>query len=107
MHALILVFALHGGLRSEPGQRGDAWFGPDKFKHFFVSAMVETVSYGALRLINIPHYKALQVATVATVVVGAGKEIEDWQNGERFSVPDLTWDLAGAASAAAILQAAR
>jgi uncharacterized protein YfiM (DUF2279 family) len=89
MHALILVFALHGALHSTPDQRGDGWFGPDKLKHFFVSSLVETASYGALRAASVPHFKALQVAS-----------------GEGFSVRDLTWDLAGAASAAAILQAA-
>ncbi|MGH7625480.1 MAG: DUF2279 domain-containing protein [Gemmatimonadaceae bacterium] len=107
MHGLLLVFALHGGLHSRPGQRGDSWFGPDKLKHFFVSALVETASYGALRAANLPHVKALQIASVVTVTVGVGKEIDDAQNGESFSVRDLTWDLAGAASAAAILQAAR
>ncbi|HEX8717447.1 MAG TPA: DUF2279 domain-containing protein [Gemmatimonadaceae bacterium] len=106
MHALILVFALHGALHSRPDQRGDGWFGPDKLKHFFVSSLVETASYGALRAASVPHFKALQVASVVTVAVGVGKEIEDSQSGEGFSVRDLTWDLAGAASAAAILQAA-
>jgi len=107
MHALILVFALHGGLRNAPDQRGDGWFGPDKLKHFFVSSLVETASYGALRAASMPHGRALQIASVVTVAVGVGKEIEDSHSGEGFSVRDLTWDLAGAASAAAILQAAR
>lgn len=107
MHALVLVFALHGGLHNGPGPRGDPWFGPDKLKHFFMSALVETASYGALRAANVPHVKSLQFASVVSVAVGVGKEVEDSQHGESFSVRDLTWDLAGAASAAAILQAAR
>ena len=40
MRGLVLVFGLHAG---------DHWFGADKFKHFFMSAFVESVTYSALR----------------------------------------------------------
>ena len=46
MRGLLLVFTLG---RGGPEHRGDSWFGPDKLQHFFTSAFVQSLGYGALR----------------------------------------------------------
>jgi uncharacterized protein YfiM (DUF2279 family) len=53
------------------------------------------------------HDGALATASAATVAVGIGKEVRDGRSGGRFDVRDLMWDLAGAASAAAVLEQSR
>ncbi|MBX6330779.1 MAG: hypothetical protein IRY91_02915 [Gemmatimonadaceae bacterium] len=86
---------------------GDRWFGADKIKHFFLSAFVESVSYAALRTARVGRDPALVAASAVTLAAGIGKEVHDRQAGEPFSVRDLSWDLAGGAAAAAILEQAR
>src|SRR5205807_4282953 len=46
MRGFLLVFALHFGPEHPSG---DSWFAPDKAKHFFTAAFVQTLSFGALR----------------------------------------------------------
>lgn len=99
MRAIVLLFSLH--------LSGDRWLSPDKFKHFFVSSFVESVSYGALRYAHVDRGPALAGAAAFTVAVGVGKEVHDARAGREFSTRDLTWDLAGAAAAAALLDRAR
>ena len=99
MRALVLLFSLH--------LSGDHWLSPDKVKHFFVSSFVESVAYGALRYARVDRGPALAGAAAATVVAGVGKEAYDAHAGSGFSARDLTWDLAGAAAAAALLDRAR
>lgn len=94
MRGLVLVFALHSG---------DRWVGTDKIKHFFMSALVESVSYSALRAVHVRHDPALVSASALTLGVGIGKEIYDHHSNGHFSVKDLSWDLAGNAAAATVL----
>ncbi|MDQ2932485.1 MAG: DUF2279 domain-containing protein [Gemmatimonadota bacterium] len=96
MRGLILAFGLHAG-------GGDHWFGTDKVKHFLVSAFVESVSYSALRSVNVRHDQALIGASAFTLGVGVGKELYDHHSYGLFSVKDLTWDVAGNAAAATVL----
>jgi uncharacterized protein YfiM (DUF2279 family) len=77
---------------------------PDKVKHFFLSAFVQSASYSALRLSGIEHDGALVTASAATLAVGIGKEVHDARSGGRFSAGDLVWDLLGAGAAAAVLE---
>ena len=77
---------------------------PDKVKHFFLSAFVQSASYSALRLSGIEHGGALVTASAATVAVGIAKEVRDARSGGRFSAGDLVWDLLGAGAAAAVLE---
>lgn len=77
---------------------------PDKVKHFFLSAFVQSASYSALRLSGVEHDGALVTASAATVAVGIGKEVHDARSGGRFSAGDLAWDLLGAGAAAAVLE---
>jgi uncharacterized protein YfiM (DUF2279 family) len=94
MRGLVLVFGLHAG---------DHWFGADKVKHFFMSAFVESVAYSALRASSVRHDPALVAASSLTLGVGIGKEIHDHHAYGRFSVKDLSWDVAGNAAALTVL----
>jgi uncharacterized protein YfiM (DUF2279 family) len=80
---------------------------PDKVKHFFLSAFVESISYSALRAADVEHDHALLVATAATLSAGIGKEVWDSRRGGKFSTGDLVWDVAGAGAAAAMLEHTR
>jgi uncharacterized protein YfiM (DUF2279 family) len=86
---------------------GGPQIAPDKVKHFFLSAFVQSVSYSALRLGGVEHDGALVGASSATIAVGIGKEIRDSRSGGRFDVRDLAWGIAGGAAAAAVLESSR
>ena len=82
----------------------DSWFSPDKIKHFFMSAFIESVTYSALQAARVNHRAALGGAIGVTMAVGAGREIHDKRTpGNIFSVRDLTWDAVGAAASAVML----
>jgi uncharacterized protein YfiM (DUF2279 family) len=98
---VVLAFAL--SLHGPPHVQ----IGPDKVKHFFLSAFVQSTSYAALRLSGVKHDGALVGASAATVAVSIGKEVRDSRAGGRFDVGDLAWDLAGGAAAAAVLEQSR
>ncbi len=82
---------------------GDAWLASDKIQHFVSSAFVQGMGYGTLRAAGIPHGAALAGASVATVAVGAGKEIYDAGHHGDPSVKDFAWDLAGAGAMTVLL----
>jgi uncharacterized protein YfiM (DUF2279 family) len=81
----------------------DLWFGADKVRHFFVSAMLQSLGYGALRAFDLRHGSALAGASVMTAGFGIGKELSDRRNGRRVSARDLIWDAAGAGAATLLL----
>ena len=97
MKGLLLVFSLHGA------PSADGWLTQDKVQHFFMSAFVQSAAYGSLRGTGMPHGSALAGASVATAAVGVGKELRDRRAKGEFSVRDLTWDAAGAASMTVLL----
>jgi putative lipoprotein len=102
MWRILLVLGLQsGGPDEHPG--GDRWFGPDKVKHFFVAAFVQSVSYSVVRGVGARHEASLAAATGATAAVSVGKEIADRRAGGQVSVPDLVWDAAGAGAASLLL----
>ncbi|HEY7894822.1 MAG TPA: DUF2279 domain-containing protein [Gemmatimonadaceae bacterium] len=104
MHTFVLALSLSLGA----GHQGaDPWFGPDKLKHFFVSAFVESASYSALRAARVSHHDAIVSAAGIAVSVGIAKELHDARTPEGFSFRDLTWDAAGTAAGAAFLSHAR
>lgn len=98
---VVLAFALS---LNAPPQIGIA---PDKVKHFFLSAFVQSVSYSGLRLARVDHDPAMIAASAVTVTVGLGKEVFDARAGRPFDLGDLAWDLAGGAAAAALLEQSR
>lgn len=77
---------------------------PDKVKHFFLSAFIQSVSYSALRVGGVEHNRALGTASAATVAIGIAKEVHDARSGRGFDARDLVWDLLGAGAAAAVLE---
>ncbi|MDB4892734.1 MAG: Protein of unknown function periplasmic lipoprotein [Gemmatimonadetes bacterium] len=102
MRGLWLVFSLNPA--SLPSDR---WLAEDKVKHFFTSAFVQSMSYGALRTSGLNHGAALAGASVTTAAVGVGKELHDLRVKGEFSVRDLTWDAAGAGAASVLLAQTR
>ena len=86
----------------------DSWVGPDKIKHFFMSAFIESVTYSALQAARVNHRPALGGAIGVTIAVGVGKEIHDKRTpGNIFSVRDLTWDVVGATAGAVLVSQTR
>jgi uncharacterized protein YfiM (DUF2279 family) len=86
----------------------DSWFSPDKIKHFFMSAFIESVTYSALQAARVNHRPALAGAIGVTMAVGVGREIHDKRTpGNIFSVRDLTWDVVGATAGAVLLTQTR
>ena len=99
MRGLVLVFTLGRA----PEHSRDAWFGPDKLQHFFTSAFVQSLGYGVLRRAGAEQGPAITGASIATAIVGVGKEVRDRRTKGEFSVRDLAWDAAGAGSASLLL----
>lgn len=81
----------------------DPWFGTDKVRHFFVSAMLQSLGYGALRALDVRHGGALAGASVVTAGFGVGKELSDRRRGSGVSARDLIWNAAGAGAATLLL----
>ena len=104
MRGLALLFALHFG-DEHPG--GDRWFAPDKMKHFFMAAFVQSASFSGMRAAGMTKSSSLAGATVLTAGVSIGKEIHDRRSGGEFSVKDLMWDAAGMAAGAALSEHTR
>jgi uncharacterized protein YfiM (DUF2279 family) len=98
---VVLAFAL--SLHAPPRIQVE----PDKVKHFFLSAFVQSTSYSVLRIGGVRHDQALIGAGAVAVAAGIGKEVRDSRAGGRFDVGDFMWDLAGAAAAAAVLEHSR
>jgi putative lipoprotein len=99
MRGLLLVFTLGRA----PEHRPDGWFGPDKLQHFFTSAFVQSIGYGALRRAGADNGAAIAGASAVTAAVGVGKELRDRRVRGDFSARDLLWDAAGAGSATVLL----
>lgn len=102
--ALVVALTFGGG---GDDSRADPWFGPDKIKHFFASAFVQSVSYSALRAVDASHGPALVGATLTSAAVAVGKEVHDARRGMGFSGRDLVWDAAGVGGATLLLDRTR
>jgi putative lipoprotein len=77
----------------------DSWFGPDKVKHFFVAAFVESVAFAGLEALGTDRNTAIPAAISASIAVSVGREVHDRRTKGLFSVKDLTFDALGAAAA--------
>lgn len=101
MRALVFAALLQGAPR-------DSFFGVDKVKHFFMSALVQSVAYSVTQVTTRGDRSSLLLsASAATAAVGIGKEIHDRRGNGLFSIRDLVWDGAGAGAATLILIRAR
>jgi len=104
MLSLSLALNLFYGQMAAPQPHADAWFGIDKVKHFFISAFIESLSYGALQAARVHHRSAVAGAIGITIGFGLGRELHDQRTpGNIFSVRDLTWDIIGTGAGAALL----
>ena len=101
MRGLLLVFSLHLG-REPAGS--DPWFAPDKAKHFFMAAFVQSASFSGLRVVGMSRSASLTGSTVAASAVSIGKELYDLRFGGDPSFKDLAWDGAGIVAARALLR---
>lgn len=90
-------------LLAPPGR----WIGSDKLKHFLLSAFVHGTGYSASRAAGAGRSASLRIGVAGATVAGLWKEVRDRRAGQGFSVADLVWDGAGAASMAALLRRAR
>lgn len=100
MRALALLFTLHFG---DEHSGGDRWFAPDKAKHFFMAAFIQSASFSALRSTGLHWNGSIAGASAVTALVGIGKEVHDTRTGGDASIKDLTWDAGGAAGASVLL----
>lgn len=100
MRGFLLVFTLHFS-DEHPG--GDKWFAPDKAKHFFAAAFVQTASYGGLRYLRASPTASMVGASFVGAAFSVGKEVHDSRSGGVASGKDLSWDVAGMIAASALL----
>jgi hypothetical protein len=77
----------------------DTFIGPDKVKHFFMSAFVESVGFGGMEAVGASRGAAIGAATVVAAGAGVGREVHDKITKNLFSLGDLVWDALGIASA--------
>ncbi len=82
----------------------DSWFGPDKIKHFFISAFIESLAFSGLQASGAGRGAAFAGAIATTAAFAFGREVHDRRTKGIFSIPDLTWDAAGAGAALLVLQ---
>lgn len=102
---LILALAPRDAAAQIPA---DDWFGTDKVKHFFTSALIQSLAYSVTQVTTRgPRSSLLLSASVATAAVGVGKEMYDRRSYGHFSVRDLAWDAAGAGTASLMLARTR
>ncbi len=81
----------------------DTFLGPDKVKHFLMSAFIEDLGFGGLRTLGTSRGVAIGVASAVTVAAGVGREIHDGRTKGLFSFGDLTWDALGLAAGVLVI----
>ena len=105
---IVSAAVLYLSLMAPPPPWWQRWVSEDKWKHFFASFVVTSISASGARLAGLDSEAS--VATGAAVGLGAGvwKEIRDARQPDgKASIPDLVWDLAGIGTAAAALSQTR
>jgi uncharacterized protein YfiM (DUF2279 family) len=85
----------------------DGWFGPDKLKHFFMTAVLQSFAYSAAQAAGADSGDAMRIGLAAAGVAAVGREIYDARSKQRFSIPDLVWDAGGGVAATAMLRHTR
>ena len=104
---LLAALALSDAQGAAAAPPKDRWFGVDKVKHLFVSAFVQSAAFAGARAANMSVSNAHAAAGVTTAIIGLGREVHDKRRNKPFSFKDLTWDAAGGAGAAALLNKTR
>ena len=85
----------------------DGWFGADKLKHFFLSALIQSATYSIARTAGLERSGGQIAGGVLVAGFGLGKELRDRRSAKPFSVRDLAWDAAGGVASAALLNGTR
>ena len=81
----------------------DSWFGPDKVKHFFLGAFVQSAAFGTLQATGLSRTASMAGASGTTVGLSVAKELLDRRRGKAPSVRDVAWGVAGAAAISPLL----
>lgn len=82
----------------------DGWFGPDKLKHFFMTAVIQSFAYSAAQAAGAERGDAMRIGLAAAGVAAVGREVYDARVKQRFSIPDLVWGGGGSLAATAMLR---
>ncbi len=82
----------------------DTFLGPDKVKHFLLSAFIESVGFSGMQVIGANRSTSLAAATAVTAAAGLTRELHDRRTKGLFSLGDLTWDALGAGAALLVIQ---
>jgi uncharacterized protein YfiM (DUF2279 family) len=105
MHTCLLAICLSMSHASSAAPRPvrDAWFGEDKWKHYFVSFVATSLAASGARAVGASHRTSLAVGAGAGTAVGVLKELDDRRHpGSTPSFRDLAWDLAGVGTGVAL-----
>jgi uncharacterized protein YfiM (DUF2279 family) len=106
MNSAALAFCLCLSFGAQPAQ--DRWIAEDKFKHFFTSFVVTSISASAARTAGLDVETSALVGTGVGASIGIWKEIDDIGKAkETASLRDLTWDFAGVGAAFAMMRQVR
>ena len=107
--AAAIALALMLAPREAAAQRpADHWIGVDKVKHFFTTALIQSLAYSVTQVTTRGSRSSLLLsASVASAAAGIGKEMYDRRSYGHFSVRDLAWDAAGAGAASLMLARTR
>lgn len=101
-----LVFVLFRAQFGAPPERPpeDRWLAQDKLYHFAGSAAIQGAGHALGRAAGLDYRDAAWTAAGLTLGVGVAKELLDRADGRFFSWKDLTADIAGGATGAAVLR---
>ena len=77
----------------------DTFLGPDKVKHFFMSAFIESVGFAGMEAVGANRGASIVTAAAVTAAAGIGREVHDKITKKLFSLGDLAWDGVGIGSA--------
>jgi putative lipoprotein len=93
---LISLCSLAGCASVNNKRYRDSWFGPDKAKHFVVSAAIGGGSSTILKNNGSRDCDAAAGGISISLVIGAGKEYHDKYISKKYwSWKDMFWNLAG------------
>ncbi len=103
---LIPVLVLLVGGCASVTPKGDSWTGRDKFHHFWVSGAISGIATAVVKDQDEDNADVFPVAIGVTLSFGIAKETHDvFISGSGWSWKDLVWDLAGALTGYAIVDA--
>ena len=104
MDPVVPILLLRLAFGAPPDRPPDPWFGPDKAKHFVVSAAIQSAAHTVWRANGRDYRAAAWQAAAVTMSVGVGKELWDRHRGRVFSWKDLGADAAGGAVGAVLIR---